>query len=627
MKRFKQWFLTSFLVLGLVISGVAQSQKISQLPSGNPAQSGDLIPIARDGSNYSVTPQSILGLGSASGIYASSYGVVGEGHFSTNIAVASEPTEIVTCIDCNFQTQAKVGQIFFASTLQGVGGSSMESATIITAANSTITSIDSNTQIHVSANIDTNCTAHSCTAVWGTDESTALSSASTAALAGCAPLILPGVSPEGGPAVILVSSGQFQGSSSSCPGAGGGATRSGMGVLGASTSGTYIVPTPAFDPATCVGGLSGTACFGGILDEGDYCCFTIFGGGNSEPGAGFNGKVGLEIDSANDAKMWDVNLLAWGSNSTKTDSLGVGLLVSGGEIDIYHLDLDGFGCVGEKLVGGSGSLGPVTQAGSDVFDTGCTGVYDNNANNEFFTVNSSYGGGNAIAPSTCINNGGQWHANGDSFGLASGYGGGALYNGYCYDVAGVHTGAGTAFLSGSSLYGNGDNFTLYANSTSNINHVQSSVVSGSSGIVTIQNNGLFFDDGGNRFIPNGGTIYSASGGTLFGSASITGIAQTSGNIALTNFGSSPSVGTVSGDSRVHQFTATVGSTPSGTATIVDTFPTPFLVAPICNATPTGGNNSTLGSFTTGTISATSVTFTYVGTLIGADTLVVQVNCF
>ena len=156
MKRFKQWFLTSFLVLGLVISGVAQSQKISQLPSGNPAQSGDLIPIARDGSNYSVTPQSILGLGSASGIYASSYGVVGEGHFSTNIAVASEPTEIVTCIDCNFQTQAKVGQIFFASTLQGIGGSSMESATIITAANSTITSIDSNTQIHVSANIDTN---------------------------------------------------------------------------------------------------------------------------------------------------------------------------------------------------------------------------------------------------------------------------------------------------------------------------------------------------------------------------------------------------------------------------------------------------------------------------------------
>ena len=58
------------------------------------------------------------------GIYASDYGVVGEGHFSPNIAVASEPTEIVTCSDCNFQTTATVGQIFFASTLQNVGGAS-----------------------------------------------------------------------------------------------------------------------------------------------------------------------------------------------------------------------------------------------------------------------------------------------------------------------------------------------------------------------------------------------------------------------------------------------------------------------------------------------------------------------
>jgi hypothetical protein len=37
------------------------SEKISQLTNGNPAQSGDLIPIARSGANYSVTVGSIQG--------------------------------------------------------------------------------------------------------------------------------------------------------------------------------------------------------------------------------------------------------------------------------------------------------------------------------------------------------------------------------------------------------------------------------------------------------------------------------------------------------------------------------------------------------------------------------------
>lgn len=35
------------------------SQKISQLSDGSPAQSGDLVPIARSGNNYSLTNSSI----------------------------------------------------------------------------------------------------------------------------------------------------------------------------------------------------------------------------------------------------------------------------------------------------------------------------------------------------------------------------------------------------------------------------------------------------------------------------------------------------------------------------------------------------------------------------------------
>ena len=39
------------------------SEKISQLTSGNPAQSGDLVPIARSGANYSLTAGSIAAAG------------------------------------------------------------------------------------------------------------------------------------------------------------------------------------------------------------------------------------------------------------------------------------------------------------------------------------------------------------------------------------------------------------------------------------------------------------------------------------------------------------------------------------------------------------------------------------
>ena len=98
-------------------------------------------------------------------------------------------------------------------------------------------------------------------------------------------------------------------------------------------------------------------------------------------------------------------------------------------------------------------------------------------------------------PCITVNNGGQRHANGDSFGLAAGYGGGSsLQRVLLCHVAGVaHWGSVTAFLSGSSLYGNGDNFTLYANSTQqHQSRLKVPWYLAPSGIVTIQNNGLFF---------------------------------------------------------------------------------------------------------------------------------------
>jgi hypothetical protein len=55
------------------------SEKISQLTNGNPAQNGDLIPIARGGANFSVTPQSIAALAGSTVIGGAGAGFWGPG--------------------------------------------------------------------------------------------------------------------------------------------------------------------------------------------------------------------------------------------------------------------------------------------------------------------------------------------------------------------------------------------------------------------------------------------------------------------------------------------------------------------------------------------------------------------
>src|SRR5258708_5623033 len=53
--------------------------KISQLTNGNPAQNTDLIPIARAGANFSVTPASIAALATAPAITGTGGGFFGPG--------------------------------------------------------------------------------------------------------------------------------------------------------------------------------------------------------------------------------------------------------------------------------------------------------------------------------------------------------------------------------------------------------------------------------------------------------------------------------------------------------------------------------------------------------------------
>ncbi len=554
-----------------------------------------------NGSDWLYTPGAF-----GAGIYAWDYGVYGEGHTTVNV-VTTSGSAIVTSSDAAFNVNCAPGQEAWITSLSAVGGSSVH--TTYTSAGTTILSCDSATQIHLSATVSANCLAHACTMTWGTPEDTAYAAAQTAAAAACELLILPGGNPENtGPGMVLLDSGHPMSPPSTCGAVGVGATRKGLGIAGQGVAYSYLVPTPAMPASSCNGGTSGVACLGGGTDGETFHDFSIYGGGNDLL-TGFSGNCGLEVDSANNARIYNVNLLFWGAYNVGADALGSALCYYGGEITAHNVEVDGAGFVARTVAGGN-NLGPVIDDASNNYDT-FLGVYVHASSGiSYQSSNGQFGS----RTGGCVNNGSTWQSTGDTFGLPGGLSFNAVINGDCTIATGTVTGAATLNLLGAHVYGT--NTTLFNNASTNVTHAQGSLFASA----PILNNGVLFDAGGNTF--SGG--YSGSG-TVFGSLSITGTVQTSGNVALTGFGTSPSVGTVSGDSRLEQFTITNGSTPT-TGSMVVTFPTPFLVAPICSAPIVGGTNTTLGYFTTGAVSATTAAFTYVGTLVGTDTLVVQVSC-
>jgi len=128
----------------------------------------------------------------------------------------------------------------------------------------------------------------------------------------------------------------------------------------------------------------------------------------------------------------------------------------------------------------------------------------------------------------------------------------------------------------------------------------------------IAGTGSVFDMGGNELTAGAsGTI--ASGILVFNDDSITGTAQTLGNVALTSgWGSGAAVGAVIGNTRLEQFTVTAGSSPGASPVLTITFPTPFWVTPVCTITQTGG---TFGELSNPSISVTktAATITFSGT--------------
>ena len=124
-------------------------------------------------------------------------------------------------------------------------------------------------------------------------------------------------------------------------------------------------------------------------------------------------------------------------------------------------------------------------------------------------------------------------------------------------------------------------------------------------------------------------------GTVAGiDATITGTLQTLANWSVPagagagQWGTSPSVATCSGDSRVQQCTITVGSGTVGANPVLTvTQPTAFFFTPSCDAQMIGGT-AAFSNFTTGTVTTTSAPFTWGGSTppVASTTIVLKVSC-
>lgn len=533
------------------------------------------------------------------------YGLHNDGQFILDATITSG-SNIVSCAgnDCNF-TAADNGKICFATNLSA-SVANWQSVVILPQGTLTVTGAQTATCSGGNAT-----QTHTGVFVWGSDDTTPLTSAFTAAFNGCSSLILPGVNAQGtGPSVMLVQGAEFGVTTA-------GAfptqcrntpldTGTGIGIIGQGSTTTWIIPTPNFVASTCTFG-SQNACFFGTPEGMSVEGLTIYGAGNSNPGAGFTSRKGASISCANWCYVRDLKLLGWGSNIT--NGLTNGLIASGGLwMTLDRVTVDGFG--------GSGNaaevfLGNVTVLASNFLNSGQGAVAEIGGGiaTPVLSFGTQYVNPAAAFNAVVVDNAAQFNSYGDVFGP---------------------TGTSTPVLSltGSATISGGYVFST-VNSAKAFNIVSGGVLKmdrttlNMSGTTTtgIANAGSYFDLGGNKITAT--TSYSGAG-TLFGAASITGTTQTAGNIVTTSGWGTTSVGTVSGNSLSQQFSLTTTVSGSAGPVLTITFPTAFLVAPRCILMQVGGTFTL--SNPAHVFTATTDTITFAGTPTATQTYTFIEEC-
>jgi hypothetical protein len=231
-------------------------------------------------------------------------------------------SNIVTCTTCHFKTStfhtAAVGDVIFATNWTGTDANYQTAVAVIGLGSSvpiTITSVDSDTQVHISVNAGGNAgttNANNGSLPWGPDDTAAIHLAKIAAYdqLNCASIRMPGP-------ISIIDGPEFN--TAACRGISGGSTASKYtGVFGENPSGntTFLLP-PWFALGTianCNGASSGTACFGGA---GGFFNVTFNGLGQSSFALGAHNL----LENANDVSYNNVYL--WGFAAASAGSQGI----------------------------------------------------------------------------------------------------------------------------------------------------------------------------------------------------------------------------------------------------------------------------------------------------------------
>lgn len=465
---------------------------------------------AQVGSSPGVTGSSSSGNGVGSGTSPLTFGAKFDVQQVPD-AVVTNASNIITCpnADCKFLTKATVGQIIFATA--GTGASCLDNATSLP--QTTIQSIDSDTQIHTvgNGNASGTGTAVHCLA-WGDDDTAAINAAW--AVVGCTgSLALPTGKSFISSAILQAIAG--------CPlVTNAGTGYQGQRVTGQGVSGTFLMPTLNFDFTNCLSGANG-ACIGNpnITDNEN---FSVWGNGAR---CAATHSVNLFVLGLA-GRMINVDTVGWCAHGGGSSLIGVDII---GATDIY------------------------TYSGTNFFGSTEIQFQQNN----IFFGNSNITGNAFSANNACaINFAGAYSifSTGNTITGCTSMAAGAVFNSVNTTVntagaeACINFGAGTVNLLGNDIIcaiGVTSQPTLFSNVSGGRVNAQNSSIGGGSGTavnVSMVAGDTFSDLGGNTFPSTGAAgIWNLGGSWLAEGHSVkgtcTGVATASSTLGL--YGTGP----------------------------------------------------------------------------------------
>ena len=436
-------------------------------------------------------------------------------------------SNIVSCTDCNFTATDVLGRPYTVVGQIAWGSTATNDITMGTSVRATpeclIQSVDSNTQVHLGTigAIGTACNATQNTTgtgrfIWGDLDSASSSqvqstandplfSAWTAASNACAPFRLPaGATFIEQSEFVTYPTGKVCGGANSETG-----ERFGFSVTGAGVNATFIIPTPNFLASTCTGPNSGGVGCLLTLPNPSYADFTVYGGGNTACGAGFNGKTLVQIMgdatfSGTNGLIKNVKLLGWCANTAGTKGLvlGSGTNTIAG-MDTYDLWVENFGCSDVVTNDAGSSSNQISWNGGSYWsNSGCAPILTH-AGTSTFKSSKSYNGTIASSGQKLVS----------------------------------LTGGGVYISSGDILIG--------ANSQSTINFdAVGGIAMVSNDVINSNNSNTFF-----ATVSDSGTVYASSNNITIGSGARLTYADTSSTLSFYDLGGNKLIfgGSVSGN--------------------------------------------------------------------------------